>query len=259
MEDYRARHGARGLAEGAYLFKVDMDYLYPFQYSTLDSDVQFEHGVEIDQWTIKYKNESSGEQAVVKVRYSERFNKVVEFEVELSEVPIKDGWGKDVTVNWRMFDGFDANKTFYTDSNGLEMQERRLNWNPSFEWNHDKQNISGNFYPVDSAIAIRDYSKLRQATVMNDRAQGGSADLTKGTIELIQQRRLLQDDNKGVVEILNETDSAGVGIKVTATYHLHIFDMAHGKSRQRQQQILNEAPLQYFFAFDTVQSKHGLA
>jgi len=57
--------------------------------------------------------------------------------VELSEVPIKDGWGKDVTVNFRMFDGFEANKTFFTDSNGLEMQERRLNYNPRFEWNHD--------------------------------------------------------------------------------------------------------------------------
>lgn len=57
--------------------------------------------------------------------------------MELSEVPIKDGWGKDVTVNFRMFDGFEANKTFFTDSNGLEMQERRLNYNPRFEWNHD--------------------------------------------------------------------------------------------------------------------------
>jgi len=63
---------------------------------------------------------------------------MIQFEVELSEVPINDGIGKDVTVNFRMFDGFDANKTFYTDSNGLEMQERRLNYNPRFEWSHDK-------------------------------------------------------------------------------------------------------------------------
>jgi len=63
---------------------------------------------------------------------------MIEFEVELSEIPIKDKWGKDVTVNWRMFDGFEANKTFWTDSNGLEMQKRRLNFNPRFEWSHDK-------------------------------------------------------------------------------------------------------------------------
>jgi hypothetical protein len=53
---------------------------------------------------------------------------------------------------------------------------------------------------------------------MNDRAQAGSAELRKSTIELMQHRRLLQDDNKGVQEFLNETDPKGIGIKVTAKY-----------------------------------------
>lgn len=44
----------------------------------------------------------------------------------------KDKQGKDVTVNWHMHDEFNANNTFWTDSNGLEMQERRLNWRPSY-------------------------------------------------------------------------------------------------------------------------------
>lgn len=33
---------------------------------------------------------------------------------------------KDVTVNWKMFGDFKANKTFYTDSNAMQMQERRV-------------------------------------------------------------------------------------------------------------------------------------
>jgi hypothetical protein len=41
---------------------------------------------------------------------------------------------------------------------------------------------------------------------MNDRAQGGSADIRKGAIELMQHRRITEDDNKGVGECLNETD-----------------------------------------------------
>ena len=106
------------------------------------------------------------------------------------------------------------------------MQERRLNFNPSYPWNkQDKQNISSNYYPVDSAIAMRDVNRGIQVTVMNDRAQGGSAELEKSTIELMQHRRMLQDDNRGPKEILNETDSNGNGIKVTAKYWLHIFDM----------------------------------
>jgi len=39
----------------------------------------------------------------------------------LSEVPIDDG-GKDLIVNWKMYDDFEANKTWWADSNGLEMQ-----------------------------------------------------------------------------------------------------------------------------------------
>ena len=42
-------------------------------------------------------------------------------------------------------------------------------------------------------------------TVMNDRSQGGSV-IEDGAIELMQNRRLLFDDNRGVAEPLNETD-----------------------------------------------------
>lgn len=42
-------------------------------------------------------------------------------------------------------------------------------------------------------------------TVMNDRSQGGSV-VEKGRIELMQNRRLHGDDNRGVDENLNEID-----------------------------------------------------
>jgi hypothetical protein len=58
------------------------------------------------------------------VRYSVLFDEFIEFEVGMSEVPIYDGIGKDVIVCWKMHDNFEANKTFWTDSNGLEMQDR---------------------------------------------------------------------------------------------------------------------------------------
>jgi len=39
---------------------------------------------------------------------------------------------------------------------------------------------------------------------MNDRSQGGSS-LNKGEIELMIQRRILHDDDRGLGEALNET------------------------------------------------------
>ena len=56
---------------------------------------------------------------------------------------------------------------------------------------------------------------------MTDRATGGSADLSaKSTIEIMQNRRLLRDDELGVEEFLNETDSNGHGLMVTQRYWL---------------------------------------
>lgn len=42
------------------------------------------------------------------------------------------------------------------------------------------------FYSVTSALALRDTSSLRQATILNDRPQLGTGDYQNGTIEFIQ-------------------------------------------------------------------------
>lgn len=55
--------------------------------------------------------------------------------------------------------------------------------------NFTYKNVSRNYYPVDSAIAMRDMrsNSSLQVTVINDRPQGGSADLSSAaTIELMQ-------------------------------------------------------------------------
>ena len=128
------------------------------------------------------------------------------------------------------------------------MQKRQIAYlraNASQESNsiqHEKPNlytISGNYYPVDTAIAMKDKSgrSSLQVTIMNDRPQGGSADLSeKATIELMQNRRILQDDALGLEQPLNETDDKGDPLRVSAVYHMQIFDTLKTKSLQRAQQ-----------------------
>ena len=58
---------------------------------------------------------------------------------------------------------------------------------------------------------------------MNDKSQGGSV-IEHSRIELMQNRRLYYDDERGVGEPLNETDSYGNGITVHATYHMQFFN-----------------------------------
>ena len=88
-----------------------------------------------------------------------------------------------------MLDGFDPKQKLWTDSNSLQMIERNLykRSDPRFIIMDKYSNISSNYYPVDSAIAMRDQTgKNLQVTIMNDRAQGGSADLSgKANIELM--------------------------------------------------------------------------
>ena len=116
------------------------------------------------------------------------------------------------------------------------------------------QTYAGNMYPVTSAIAMRDFKNgsNTQVTILNDRTQAGSADMSdNSTIELMQHRRVLADDGKGVEENLDETDSFDdLGIQVNAKYYMQIFDQEKGKSQQRAQQIKIQNSLQYFFIFD---------
>lgn len=134
--------------------------------------------------------------------------------------------------------GFNNNGTFWTDSNALTMQQRKVNHRDSWDLmardtpaDKQKFNISTNYYPVDSAIAMRDFNGSElQVTVMNDRAQGGSAYNNNNTIELIQNRRATDDDAKGVVEALNETDTNEFGLQINARYFVQIFDYKRAKS-----------------------------
>lgn len=57
-------------------------------------------------------------------------------------------------------------------------------------------------------------------TVMNSVSQGGSACIVPGRIELMQNRRIFDDDWKGVAEALNETDASGAGITTFGTYYV---------------------------------------
>jgi len=49
----------------------------------------------------------------------------------------------------------------------------------------------------------------------------------------MQNRVNLWDDDKGVNEELNETDSDDIGLRITAKYYMQIFDRVKGNSVQR--------------------------
>ena len=194
---------------------------------------------------------TGNEQYQVQVRLVDDGMDLIEFDVHLLGIPVPHKDGKEVIAKWRLLDPqFSNAQTLYTDSNGLEMQKRILNYRPTWTLNTD-MTVSSNYYPINSAIAIRDTvstDSTVQMTVMNDRAQGGSS-IDNGSIELMQNRRLLYDDDRGLDEPLDETQSNGKGIAVNAVYRVQLFDASDpSRSMQRRAQLVIDEPIQYFFA-----------
>ena len=84
----------------------------------------------------------------------------IKFDLILDSLPyeaINDGF--EVVTQFRIKD-MKTNGTFYTDSNGLMMQKRVKDFRPSWDLTYDdpyqRENITANYYPVNSAIYIED-------------------------------------------------------------------------------------------------------
>ena len=109
----------------------------------------------------------------------------------------------------------------YTDSNGLDMQHRKKDYRPS--WNFTQtQPVAGNYFPLNSGMFIRD--KTTQLTMVVDRAQGGTGVLDVGQMEIMLHRSSLEDDSRGVGEPLFERDDRNRGLVVRGTTALYLGD-----------------------------------
>lgn len=185
-----------GRNSGAYDFRPIDNLFESLTYSEL-ADANIQRGSIISKMTFYFekidkRTKEMGMKAIVHVTVDQDLD-VIKFDVDLNSLPKQYLNGYEFVAT---FDAknFDNNQTFYTDSNGLEMQKRILNYRSFYNFTEHwtdavhpahNQNISGNYYPVNSAMALKDSS--RQFTVSNDRSQGGSS-LQNGRIELMQNR-----------------------------------------------------------------------
>ena len=148
---------------------------------------------------------------VIRLRAGEPF---AEFEYTVGPIPIGDGLGKEIIT--RIDTKIKTNKLFYTDANGREIKERKRDYRATWDYKVTEP-VSGNYYPVNSRIFIKDSSV--QLTVMTDRSHGGSS-IQDGSLEIMLHRRLLHDDFLGVGEALNEPGLNGKGLIVRGVQKL---------------------------------------
>lgn len=92
----------------------------------------------------------------------------------------------NIEVVMRMQTHIDSGSTFYTDLNGLQVIKRQR---------FDKLPLQANYYPVPSAMFIEDANM--RLTLLTGQPLGG-ASLASGELEIMQDRRLASDDQRGL-------------------------------------------------------------
>lgn len=76
-------------SEGRFILLPEFKTPLPQQFSEVNQDVMYQKGNMVEQWTITY-DKSNEERAMVKVLFSEHLKGLIEFNVELNTVPVKD-------------------------------------------------------------------------------------------------------------------------------------------------------------------------
>lgn len=92
----------------------------------------------------------------------------------------------NMEIVMRLQTQIDSGETFYTDLNGLQIIKRRR---------LEKLPLQGNYYPVPSAIFIEDANM--RLSLLTGQPLGGSS-LATGELEIMQDRRLAYDDQRGL-------------------------------------------------------------
>ncbi|CAK65951.1 unnamed protein product (macronuclear) [Paramecium tetraurelia] len=182
--------------------------------------------------------------SVVKNFYHQK--ETFDIQTYVDQIPVSDSIGKNIIMVIEV-PNFNSNKTFYTDSNGLQFQKRIVDYRPQYNYSMH-ENVSGNYYPVTSAIYIQDGQEC--VGLLNDRSQGGSS-LENGQIEIMIQRRLLQDDSRGVGEALKETDEKGNGLVQNIQHKLTFFNIQNNPNQIRKLQYYLDLQPLVFFNFDS--------
>jgi lysosomal alpha-mannosidase len=85
----------------------------------------------------------------------------VEVEWTVGPISIDDNVGKEIVIRYDT--NIESASKYYTDANGREVLERIRNYRPT--WNYSiVENVSGNYYPINSRIWIKDGQ--RQLTIL---------------------------------------------------------------------------------------------
>jgi len=227
--------GANDRASGAYVFRPNGTDVYPVGDTVTATLISGTVVQEIQQTFGNYASQ------VIRLYPGENS---VELEWLVGPIPVDDFLGKEIITRYET--DFDTQEYYYTDANGREILERKRNYRPT--WNFfTEEPVSGNYYPINSKIYIKDEAQDSQLTVVTDRSHGGGS-IQDGAVELMLNRRLLYDDAFGVGEPLNEPGVDGKGLRVRGKHRLIVSSIANAAKEYRPSGIQASYPPNLYIA-----------
>jgi len=199
-------------SSGAYIFRPNSSMLFPVGAGTAaatlySGPVVSELYQDFSYWVSQRVRVWAGEETV-------------DFEWTVGPVPADDGLGKEVITRYDT--GINSNTVSYTDSNGRDAMRRVRNARPNLP-NYDvKEPVADNYYPINVFQYLKSADDVGPTlSIITDRSQAG-ASLVDGSLEFMVHRRLQADDNRGVVEPINEPGLDGNGLRVRGIHRLSI-------------------------------------
>jgi len=137
-----------GQTSGAYIFRPSEKTIRgSLPYSTPQKAIVY-RGKNLIQIQI------NGKTVISNLRIYNDITNGIELQSFIDSISITDGAGKEVVLDINV-PSINNNNIFYTDSMGMEMQKRVLNYRPTWDLKVS-QPVAGNYYPVQSTIAIQD-------------------------------------------------------------------------------------------------------
>ncbi|CAG2170825.1 unnamed protein product [Oppiella nova] len=206
---------------GAYILRSDGDTPVIYETGLQSELVETSDAKEVYQKVNEYISQV--------IRISENSD-VIELDFTVGPIPVDNKIGKEIISRWET--NLTTNGLFYTDANGRQLLERKRDFRPTWKLTVNEE-IAGNYYPVNSRIAMKDVKQDIQMTVLNDRSQGGSS-IKDGSVELMVHRRDLFDDVFGVAEALNEPGFDGKGLQIMGKFWIHFTSIAEAAEAHRE-------------------------
>lgn len=156
----------------------------------------------------------------------------IEFDYLVGPIPTNALIGKEIITRYET--NLANGGAFLTDSNGRQMMLRQR------MQSDEAEQLGGSFFPVTSSVVLRNNAELNSTrgsvetvAILVDRPQAATS-LHEGQLELLVHRRLLQDDNFGVAEALDEPGEDNRGLVTRGTHRLYLKFRDHQADQHQQ-------------------------